>query len=503
MNEGEAYSRYRDIVDDWGAFQAAIRRPLPKTLWTNTLRLRPETLRELVGVPMEPLPWWPAAFRVPDTFRAGHHWAYLAGLFNIQEEVSMLPPRALDPRPGERVLDLCAAPGNKTAQLGVSLSPAGTVVANDRSTKRMRAAAHTFERLGLLNVATTTLDAARFPRPGRPYDKVLADVPCSGEGTCRRSSRRHETLAAESEKLSRIQLAILRRAVDLCRVGGRIVYSTCTFAPEENEWVVDTLLRERGPGLRLLPACPPGFRASPGLLRWRGRELDPSLARALRVWPHQRDTGGFFVALLERCEEPSVPTFDLAQSSPSTPRTPADAEPTASPAPGDPAPPSAPPPQSAGPSLVSPEERRSLLHLLTERFGIDPQRFAALRIVRPGRKSVYITSLGDVPEAPTDSVGMRFIHTNARPTMTTAAAIRFGALATINAIDLDKEQLRAYLRREDQPLSAAQASACVGTGSVIARYRGFAIGLGVYHARSNTLESHYPKSWARASATVE
>ncbi len=513
MGERPAFTRYRDIIDDWDAFQAALQRPLPKTLWTNTRRLSPAQLRSILGVPMEPLPWWPSAFRVPGTFTAGHHWAYLAGLFNIQEEVSMLPPRALDLRPGERVLDLCAAPGNKTAQLGVGLGPEGTVIANDRSVKRMRAASHTFERLGLLNVATTTLDALRFPQPQRLFDKVLADVPCSAEGTCRKSSRRREVQAEESEKLSRTQIGILRRAAALCRVGGRIVYSTCTFAPEENELVIDTVLRESGGDLRLVSAHPANFHASTGLTRWGGRELDPSLRHALRVWPHQRDTGGFFVAVLERCGDAATgsgrgaPRGRLASQSttvrgpgsrdadvrPPTERTGADDR---SPLPSPAA------PRTSPPALVDAEERRSLLLPIEERFGIDPEAFAPLRIFRPGRKSVYITSADHDPEAPADALGMRFIHTNSRPTMTTAAAIRFGDLATVNVIELSADQLRAYLRRDDQPLTEAQASACSGAGSVILRYRGFSIGLGLYHPASNTLESHYPKAWARASATV-
>jgi len=501
MIEGEAFTRYRGIVDDWGAFQAAIRRPLPRTIWTNTQRLTPAQLRSLLRVPMEPLPWWPSAFRVPDTFTAGHHWAYLAGLFNIQEEVSMLPPRALDLQPGERILDLCAAPGNKTAQLGVGLGPEGTVIANDRSIKRMRAASHAFERLGLLNVATTTLDAIRFPRPQRLFDKVLADVPCSAEGTCRKSSRRREVRAEESEKLSRTQIAILRRAVALCRVGGRIVYSTCTFAPEENECVVDTVLRESGGALRLRSAHPQGFHASTGLVRWRGREFDPSLRQALRVWPHQRDTGGFFVAVLERSHEAPISSTTARTGRRERPASSHDGTVSQ----GGPVGHSSAQPrprQSITPALVDSEERRSLLDPLEERFGVAPEQFAAFRIFRPGRKSVYITSADQDPETSVDTLGMRFIHTNSRPTMTTAAAIRFGDLATINAIELDSEQLRAYLRREDLPLTHAQVNACAGTGSVIVRYRGFSIGLGLYHATSNTLESHYPKAWARASATV-
>jgi len=471
--DADAYFiRYREIIDDWRGFQAAIRRPLPKVLWANTLRCTPEALQELLGLDLLRLPWSPVAFRVPGDVALGKHWAYLAGLFNIQEEVSMLPVHVLAPDGGQRVLDLCAAPGNKTAQISVRVGSTGSVIANDRSVKRMRAAGHTFERLGLLNVATTTHDAARYPRPQRLFDRVLADVPCSGEGTCRKNTKSghspHQVSEEDALRMASTQRAILRNAVQLCRPGGRIVYSTCTFAPEENECVVDAILRESEGALRLLPAQIPGFQGSPGLTAWRGRTLDPSLRYGLRVWPHQQDTGGFFVAVLERIGDAEVELDAAPVSASST-----SAEDGA-------------------------EERDLWLPLLKDRYDIDARHFAALRIVRGGRKSVYVTSQARGPEAPTDSVGLRFVHTNNRPTMTTAAAMRFGDLATRHVVDLDEDQLRAYVSRREVVLAPSQTTSCTSTGTVIVRYRGHALGQGLLHVKSRTLESYYPKGWARA-----
>ena len=171
MSDEIPFTRYKEIVEDWDGFQAAVKRPLPTTIWANPLRVTPEQLQSIMDVPMEPIPWHPGGFRLPADFKAGRHWAYLAGLYHIQEEVSMLPVQFLDIQPGERVIDFCAAPGNKTAQIGVKLGNGGTIVANDRSVGRMRAASHALNRLGLVNVTTTTTDAVNYPKGSGFFDK--------------------------------------------------------------------------------------------------------------------------------------------------------------------------------------------------------------------------------------------------------------------------------------------------------------------------------------------
>lgn len=297
------FARYRSLVDDWDAFCDALARPLPTCIWTNTLRTTPRRLLEWLaddGLTPTPIPWYPGAYTLPDDAQPGARLPYAAGLYHIQEEVSLLPVVLLAPRPGERVLDLCAAPGGKTAQIAVALRNHGTVVANDRHAMRLGVVRATAERLGLLNVATTTYDAANYPGAAGVFDRVLADVPCSCEGTSRKHPGVLEQASPEaSEAISGVQRAILRKAAQLCRPGGRIVYSTCTYAPEENEAVVDALLREDD-RLRVVPAAVPGFAADPGLTEWRGARYDASLRHALRYWPHRHDTGGFFAAVLEK-----------------------------------------------------------------------------------------------------------------------------------------------------------------------------------------------------------
>ena len=232
-----ALERYYSIVDDIPAFVAAARRPQPLFVWTNTLRTTSRQLVDVLqqdGYDLTPLEWHPQAFRVicrDGTESLGRHWTYLAGWFHIQEASSMIPALLLDPQPGERVLDLCAAPGNKTALMAQALGNRGTVVANDIFWDRIRPLRSAIDRLGLLNVSVTCHDGTAYSRAAGEFDCVLVDVPCSCEGTSRRFPgllKRPPT--RRIPKRFRKQQLLLESAIRRCRVGGRILYSTCTFS---------------------------------------------------------------------------------------------------------------------------------------------------------------------------------------------------------------------------------------------------------------------------------
>lgn len=296
------FARYRPIVDDWTAFCEALQRPLPVVLWTNTLRAEPEQVAQwlrLDGLDPQPLTWRPSAFRLPSNVRAGKTLAFHTGRIHIQEEVSQLPVTLLDPQPGERLLDLCAAPGGKTLQAAVAMEGRGTVVANDKSRHRLGVLRRGVERLGLSHIAILQSDAGNLPKTIGSFDRLIVDVPCSCLGTSRKNPEIFR-LGFQPGARQRGQAAILRKAMQRCRVGGRLVYSTCTYAPEENEEVVDQLLHEADGAFRMLPARRPGVTGVPGITHWQGRDYDASLRHALRVYPHHHDSGGFFVALMEK-----------------------------------------------------------------------------------------------------------------------------------------------------------------------------------------------------------
>lgn len=218
--------------------------------------------------------------------------AFLAGRFTVQDEASQLVVELLDPQPGERVLDACAAPGAKASAIAERVGDTGGVIALDRHPRRLALVARDARRLGLSHVETAVADATRGlgPHVEARFDRVLVDAPCSGLGTLRRNpDLRWRVQPADPARLAETQLAILRSAAAVLRPGGALVYSTCTLTHEENESVVEAFLAQesafqRAPRSTLPEAVQP-------LLDDEGR---------MRTWPHRHDADGFFAARLER-----------------------------------------------------------------------------------------------------------------------------------------------------------------------------------------------------------
>ncbi|MFB6096423.1 MAG: RsmB/NOP family class I SAM-dependent RNA methyltransferase [Haloferacaceae archaeon] len=293
--------RYEPLVDDYEAFRAACSRPLPSVVRVNTIKASVDrTLAALdaEGVEYEQTDWHEGLLRLPGR-SPGTNWPYLHGWTHGQEEVSALPALVLDPQPGERVWDACAAPGSKTTQLAAEMDDRGFLVGNDNNLGRLSALRHNAERLGVTNLAVTNADARNYslePFPFDAFDRALVDAPCSCEGTCRKNPDALDTWTLEHVgEVSGVQKGILARAVQATRPGGSVVYSTCTFAPEENEAVLDYVLETED--CRLVEVDLP-LESAPGVTEWEGERYDPQVERAHRIYPHHNDTGGFFVARL-------------------------------------------------------------------------------------------------------------------------------------------------------------------------------------------------------------
>ncbi len=298
----DVLDRYAELVDDPAAFRAACDRPLPTCVRVNSLAATVDRATAALGeagVGWTAREWNPRLLEL-DTDSPGTTLPHYLGWLHGQEAVSALPAPVLDPAPGERVWDACAAPGSKAGQLAALMDDEGRLVANDASLGRLAALRSNLERLGVTNVAVTNQDARVFslePFSGEPFDRALVDAPCSGEGTVRKNPRALEEWSEEFlAGIAPVQAGILRRAVEATRPGGTVVYSTCAFAPEENEAVLDRVLAEVD--CAVVPFdCP--LEAAPGVTRWRGDRYDEQVRHACRVWPHLNDTGGFFVAKLE------------------------------------------------------------------------------------------------------------------------------------------------------------------------------------------------------------
>lgn len=460
---------YREILPDPEGLQAMIQTPLPSSFWANPLKIQPEALRTLLeaaGFALTPLPWHTRAFRCDKIEGIGQRWEYLTGLMQVQEEVSMLPLRVLAPRPGERVLDLCAAPGNKTAEAAVMMQNTGTLVANDCNYGRMRAMGQMIKRLGLVNISLSIHDAAKLPKIGQLFDKIIADVPCSCEGTFRKHKDRVITPSRDHAlRMAKRQKAILKRAVQLCRPGGRIVYSTCTFSPEENEAVVSDALHAYPGQLRVVPIQLDHFVWSPGITAWYKDRYDPAVKDTMRVWPHQNNTGGFYVALLEKCV-----TSDVSVSSVVAPSTTAFSD-------------AMPPP----------------LEAINARFGLDAAVWENYQFSPGTKKGFYLTNRDNQPPAlPYDATGLFFLKTKTTfPKLTTAATMLLGQHATVNTLTLTEGQLQQYLTGEESVLDETQLENCTNTGYVIVRHAGYSVGMGLYlsafEGRPPRLKSLFPK----------
>jgi NOL1/NOP2/sun family putative RNA methylase len=294
----DGLSRYAGVIPEFDRFVEAIYRPLPTTARINGLKTgRDRLLTRLRGaqVPCSPFPWYPWGIRM-GTDKPGNLLENLMGHIHIQEEISMVSAVVLDPRPGERVLDLCAAPGSKTTQIAMMMENRGLLVANDPANGRVASLRSNCERAGAINVAVTRYDGRRFP--AQKFDRVLVDGPCTGQGMARKDPA---VLGRWSLKrslgLQRLQVALLKRGVEVAKPGGTVVYSTCTFAPEENEAVVSRVM-ERTSGVSLQEVAVPDLESSPGLAEWGGSSFGDEMKRCARYYPHQNDTGGFFVAKL-------------------------------------------------------------------------------------------------------------------------------------------------------------------------------------------------------------
>ena len=235
------FFRFREFFPDlYPAYRDSLGQPPFRGLRANTLKITPADLAEKLKdtVQLTPVPFCPEGFYIPaDTAGLGNHSLHLAGGFYMQEPSAMAAVAALAPRPGERVLDLCAAPGGKSSQIAAALQGRGILVANEFVESRARVLSSNLERMGAANTLITSMRPDQLcPLLPGWFDRVLVDAPCSGEGMFRREPAAAENWSLENVKACALRQAkILDSAAAALRPGGYLVYSTCTFSPEEDE----------------------------------------------------------------------------------------------------------------------------------------------------------------------------------------------------------------------------------------------------------------------------
>ena len=274
----------------------SLERPPFRGLRVNTRKISPEDfcrMAEAEGIPLSPVPWEPCGFFIPESFPASHHPWYAAGLYYLQEPSAMAPAALLPVHPGDRVLDLCAAPGGKSTALASRLKGAGFLLANDISASRAKALLKNLEINGSGNilVSAETPERLREHFPGY-FDKILVDAPCSGEGMFHRDNEvRKAYLEKGPESYIPVQRDILRAAAGMLSPGGYLLYSTCTFNEEENEGNIRFLLEEYPELSPVSVSLPKGL--CPGFLP----------EGTGRIFPHLAPGEGHFLALLKKAGE--------------------------------------------------------------------------------------------------------------------------------------------------------------------------------------------------------
>lgn len=225
-------------------------------LRVNTGKLSVEEFLQLTPFSLTPIPWVKNGFFYREEDQVTKHPHYYAGLYYIQEPSAMVPASRLPVKPGDRVLDLCAAPGGKATELGARLEGRGLLVANDVSVSRARGLLKNLELFGITNALVTGETPEQLRRQFDSYfDKILVDAPCSGEGMFRKDpSLMKSWMERGPEDYAPLQRQILSCAVQMLKPGGELLYSTCTFAPAEDEQVIRQILEEY-PELKLEEAA--------------------------------------------------------------------------------------------------------------------------------------------------------------------------------------------------------------------------------------------------------
>lgn len=292
---------YREFIPDYDSFIEGISRPLPIHVRINELKIEPEialkNLEEEGIILQNSVPDNDTLYRASNLRSSGNIMAYFLGHIHPQALTSCLVPLVLSPDPGSYVLDMCASPGGKTSQMAQHMGNTGLIVANELYTDRHIPLAHTLARLGVVNTIQTAYQAQEFPLR-EPFDFVLADVPCSGEGRFRVNGKMPVyRMAKENAKLPELQKKIILRGFDLLKPGGVMVYATCTYDPAENEAIVDFLLKNREAELFPVDLRLP---CEPGITEWKNESYEKVLRRSLRFYPHQLDSVGFFMAKIGR-----------------------------------------------------------------------------------------------------------------------------------------------------------------------------------------------------------
>lgn len=299
LPEAFAERMRRLLGSEYEAFAASYENERQYGLRRNPLKGSEEEFKRAIPFPLRKISWAREGYYYDAEFRPGRHVLHEAGAYYIQEPSAMAVAEALSPNPGERILDLCAAPGGKTTQIAGMMQGMGLLVSNEVMGERARVLSQNVERMGVSNCVVCSEKpeclSVRFPAF---FDRVLVDAPCSGEGMFRKDEAARGEWSPETVAMcARRQALILEEAAKMVRPGGVLVYSTCTFSPEENEGTISAFLRTHEDYYIEETDFESVF--SPGRGEWISAPAE-GIGHTLRLWPHLIQGEGHYVARLRR-----------------------------------------------------------------------------------------------------------------------------------------------------------------------------------------------------------
>ncbi len=296
---------------DFKEYEEILKKPPVRSIRVNTLKISPEKLKkrlEKKGWKIKQ-PWedYPEVMILESNLlpgELGRALEHLLGYYYVQELASMLPIIALKPKPDETILDLCAAPGSKTTQIAAEMKNIGLIIANEIHLGRIKILASNLERCGVTNTIITRKEGrvlcSKLKQKDFKFDKILLDTPCSGEGTLRSTPATYLMWNPKTiKRLSRLQKQLFEAAFEILKVGGEIIYSTCTHAPEENEGVIDYALERFKNQINIEQIKLP-IKCRSGISKWQDKEYNKKVKQACRIYPQDNNTEGFFITKFKK-----------------------------------------------------------------------------------------------------------------------------------------------------------------------------------------------------------
>ncbi|MEO0254564.1 MAG: NOL1/NOP2/sun family putative RNA methylase [candidate division WOR-3 bacterium] len=288
-------------------FFESVKDEFPKTLRVNILKTDKNFLKERLikkGFILKENPLYENSFEVIyEPYEIGKTLEHYAGLFYIQEKSSLLPVKILKPEKGQFILDIASAPGSKATQIGEIMENKGVLVCNDIHLPRIKALTHNIDRIGLINTAITMMDGVQFGKfYFESFDKILVDAPCSSMGTLHKAK---EVLSWWNERevnfYKIIQKKLLVSAIKALKVGGEIVYSTCTLTVEENEELIDEILKSYP--VEVMKIDKLNINEERGITEYRDKKFSKEIEKAIRIWPHKSKMEGFFIVKMKKIDK--------------------------------------------------------------------------------------------------------------------------------------------------------------------------------------------------------